>query len=296
LSGHLALYLLIVLMTALWSGNYIIGKIALRQFPPLLLSGLRVTLAGCFIGPVYWWTGKKAGQSPRWGMGDLPILIYLGLFGVALNQLFFVMGLSRTSVAHAAILIALTPICVLLIAALLGMERITSRKLAGMIIALAGVGILNAFPVSTGPGSRPTLLGDFLTFLAALTFSLFTVIGKRVTERHSSVTVNTFAYVGGALALGPITAWEASRFSFAGVTASGWLSLTYMALFPSVVCYLIYYHALKHISASRVSAFSYLQPVLAMVMAVVILGEHVTLPLVAAAAVIFAGVYMTERG
>jgi drug/metabolite transporter (DMT)-like permease len=69
-----------------------------------------------------------------------------------------------------------------------------------------------------------------------------------------------------------------------------------MAIFPSVICYLIYYYALKQIPASRVAALAYLQPVLATVLGVLLLGEHVTVPLVAGGVVIFAGVYLTERG
>ncbi|MEO7651452.1 MAG: DMT family transporter, partial [Bryobacteraceae bacterium] len=100
----------------------------------------------------------------------------------------------------------------------------------------------------------------------------------------------------GALGLAPMTLWQARGFAFDKVDAAGWASLAYMALFPSVVCYLIYYYALKFIPASRVSAFSYLQPAVATLMAAVTLGERITMPLVAGGAVIFAGVYLTERG
>jgi len=69
-----------------------------------------------------------------------------------------------------------------------------------------------------------------------------------------------------------------------------------MALFPSVICYLIYYHALTRISASRVSAFIYLEPVIATLMGVAFLGERISTSLVAGGTVIFTGVYLTERG
>jgi len=188
----------------------------------------------------------------------------------------------------------MTPIYVLMIAAAIKQEQITFRKAAGMAIALGGVGILNAIP--GGAKGEATLFGDFLTFLGAVAFALFTVFGKNVTGRHSTITVNTFSYVGGALALAPITLWQARGFAFTGVSMTAWISLAYMAIFPSVICYLIYYRALAFIPASRVSALSYLQPVLATIMAVIALGERVTLPLVAGGAVIFSGVYLTERG
>jgi drug/metabolite transporter (DMT)-like permease len=293
-------------MVFFWSANYIIGKIALREFPPLLAVGLRIALAGLLMLPVYLSqrtaaspVGKPAIQpaSDAWTSRDVPMLLYLGLFGVTLNQLFFLIGLSRTSVVHSVLIIAMTPIFVLLIAAAIKQEKITPRKASGMLIAFAGVAILNVLPSQPGaPGSRPTLLGDLFMFLAAATFSLFTVLGKKVSLRLSSITVNTFSYVGGALALAPVTIWQARDFPFARVSAAGWTSLVYMALFPSVICYLIYYYALTHISASRVSAFSYLQPVIATLLAAIALRERVTLPLIAGGAVIFTGVVLTERG
>ena len=184
------------------------GKVALREFPSLLLSGLRVGLAGVFMLPAYWWEGRK--MKDRWTREDVPALLWLALFGVALNQMFFVTGLSRTSVAHSAIIMGLTPISVLLVAALVRLEALTARKAAGMLVALGGVAILKAFENS---GQGPTWTGDLLTFGAGFTFALFTVFGKRLSGRHTTVTVNTFAFVAGGLALAP-------RYAVAGLELS----------------------------------------------------------------------------
>jgi drug/metabolite transporter (DMT)-like permease len=287
-SRHTRLYILIAVMVFFWSANYSIGKVALREFPALLAGCLRISFAAIFIFPLYVWRRPGAWLNPDW-----PGLILLGVFGVTLNQLTFLMGLSRTSVAHSSLIISMTPILVLLIAAAIGQERITARKALGMAIAVCGVTILNTL---SARNSGPTLLGDFFVFIGALTFALFTVFGKNVTSRHSSVTVNTFAYTSGALALIPLTLWQSRNFQFTQVSAAAWMSLLFMAAFPSVICYLIYYEALRFIPASRVSAFSYLQPPLATLMAVIALNERVTWPLVAGGAVIFSGVYLTERG
>ena len=295
------LYALIVLMVAFWSGNYIAGKIALRELSPLFLAGLRIGLAGVTMLPLYAW--ERAARRPKRPPGpegtpeSLPHIVHLlllGLLGVTLNQFFFIVGLSRTSVAHAAILIGLTPIQVLIIAALRGQERITARKAVGMAIALAGVAMLKAFEPAAGAGA--TWLGDFFIILTGLCFALFTVFGKEVTHQYSTITMNTYAYVGGAVALLPLTLWEATRQPLAHVSAGAWLAAIYMALFPSVIAYLIYYHALAHMAASRVSAFSYLQPVFATIMGVAILGESLGAPVIAGGAVILAGVYLAERG
>jgi drug/metabolite transporter (DMT)-like permease len=298
LNGTAALYALIFLMVAFWSGNYIAGKIALRELSPLFLAGLRIGLAGVTMLPLYAWERARGGAGMRAAAPasarDTVRLLMLGLLGVTLNQFFFIVGLSRTSVAHAAILIGLTPIQVLIVAGLRGQERITARKAAGMAIALVGVAVLKAFEPAAGAGV--TWIGDLIVLLGGLCFALFTVFGKEVTARYSTITMNTYAYVPGALALLPLTLWEAARQPLAHVGAGAWLAAIYMALFPSVAAYLIYYHALAHMTASRVSAFSYLQPVFASIMGVVILGESLGAPVIAGGLVILTGVYLAERG
>lgn len=288
--SHLRLYGLISIMVLSWSLNYIIGKIALREFPALLLSGVRTTMAGIFMLPVYYLNRK--GREEVVGTSDRWVLIALSLLGVVLNQVLFVLGLSRTSVAHASILAGSSPIIVLVISSFSGQERITARKLAGMAIAVLGVGVLQSAPSN---GSGPTLLGDTLILLGSTAFALFTVIGKRFTHAFSTVTVNTYAYVGGALMLLPMTLWQSAGFGFSHVSLAAWMSVLFMAAFPSVICYLIYYYVLKYIPASRASAFSYLQPVIATLVAIPVLGEHVTTLLVGGGALTLTGVYVTER-
>jgi drug/metabolite transporter (DMT)-like permease len=285
------LYSLIACMVFFWSLNFIVGKVALREFPPLLLAGLRTQFAGLMILPVYLVRARRD-PSLTWSRTDLPVLLYLGLFGVALNQLFFVLGLSRTSVAHSSILVGTTPMQVLLIAGMTGLERITPWKVGGMLVALSGIAVLNTTPQN---GAHPTLVGDVLAFVASTTFALFVVIGKRVTTRYRGLTVSTFAWVGGGLMLLPVTIWQSAGFSYSQVSPAAWLSVLYMALFPSVIAYLIFYFALTHILATRVSSFSYLQPLIATLMAIPLLGEPVTLGIAAGGALVFLGVYVTER-
>jgi drug/metabolite transporter (DMT)-like permease len=294
LKGHPYLYGLIFLMIFFWSANYVIGKVALREFPPLLLSGVRLTMAGLVMLPVYVLDRRRRrAEYPQ--ARELRMLVVLGFFGVALNQVCFVVGLGCTTVAHASIIVSLGPVLVLLIASSMKLEKLTKRKLTGMLIAISGVVVLKVFQDTQTP-AHATWFGDLFVFLSTLSFALFTVFSKPVTHRFSSTTVNAVAYVSGAILLAPMTIWQAAAFPFSRITLTAWLSAGYMALFPSVAAYLIYYYALTHIAASRVASFSYLQPVFATLMAVLILNERLTGPVVTAGAAILAGVYITERG
>ena len=297
-SPHALLYFLIAVMVTFWSANYAAGKILMREVPSVLAAGLRITLAALFMTPLYAW---QQGTS-SWFNRDWPTLLALGVFGVTMNQFFFMVGLSRTSVSHSALLIGMTPVFVLLIAAAIRQERAAWEvEWQDQRFAWACTQVCpevsditwRAF-WRTAVDGRPG--NNLCSWAIYQHFALFTVFSKNISTRHSPVTVNAWCYFSGALALAPSTLWEARDFAFARVSVAAWLCLLFMALFPSTICYLIYSYALTHIPASRVAAFSYIQPVLATLLAVATIGERVTLPLVAGGAVIFSGVYLTERG
>src|ERR1017187_10156966 len=147
-----------------WAGNYIAGKIALQTFPAVLLYGLRISMAVPLMLPVNLWDRRR--HRPSWTLRDLPLMVVIGIFGVSLNQFLFVVGLSRTSVAHAAIFANLSPFLVLLLASASGLEKLTPRKLAGVAVALAGVILLRV--ADARPHGEATFTGDFLAFLGSL--------------------------------------------------------------------------------------------------------------------------------
>lgn len=293
MKARAGLYALIGLMTVSWAANYIAGKIALEAFPPLVLHGVRTLMAALLILPAYWWERRRGMPGPA--RGDLPALVGLGLLGIGLNQCLYVLALSRTSVAHASIFGNLTPVLVLLLAGARGLERITARKATGLVVALVGVVILRAFDRNP-QGGAATLLGDALAFGGALAYAVFTVWGKPLTKRCGAITLNAWAFATSAVLIAPLCWWRPAGFAYERVPATAWACVFFMALLPSVICNVIYYYALGHMEASRLSAFSYLQPPLATVMGFAVLGEPVTVWLAISAVVIFSGVYLAERG
>jgi drug/metabolite transporter (DMT)-like permease len=121
-------------------------------------------------------------------------------------------------------------------------------------------------------------------------------MGKKLTARQGGLTIATFSYVIGGVLLAPVALWHGIGFDFATVTPVAWTSLAYMTLFPSALCYLIFYYALKHIPASRVSNVGYLQPLLATLLGIWLLGDTVSSELVAGGSLVVTGVFLSERG
>ncbi len=275
-------------MTLFWGLNPIIGKVALREVPPLLLVGLRTTLSALVILTLFL---RQNAASRRIDPGDWPRLIAIGLMQVA-NQTLFISGLGYTSVAHCAFLVSLSPLLVLLMAAAMGQERIGMRKLAGMSICVAGVVLLSRD--AGDPGAPPTLFGDALIFSATVVFAAFTVLSKNERKRYGSVTLNTIAYCSGALVYQPVV-WGVYRdFDLGAIPWDVWGAIIYMGTLPSVGGYLIYQWALGHAPASKIAVLQYIQPPLIALLGFVLLGESVTLILAAAGAMILVGVILAE--
>lgn len=285
------LYGLLALMLLLWSANYIVGKVILREVPAVLASGLRLLFSSLGMVPIYLWSRHRGVSQPHPGRSLLKLSL-LGIIGVGLNQLTFLAGLSRTSVGHGALIIALTPALVLLIAAFVGLEKINRWKLGGLALAIAGVGVLQLQP---GKFEGASLLGDFLMFLCALSFAGFTVAGKGITARFDTVTVTTFAYCASGLTVSPVILAYYRDFPFASISAFAWTAMIYMAWIPSLLGLSIYYYALRYIPASRVSLQSYAQPLVATLLAVILLGEPITAGLLASGGLVLSGVFVAGR-
>ena len=234
---------MIAFMIVAWALNFIVGKIALREIPPLVLPGVRIAMAAVLFIPIYLWDRRRSAHHFEWR--DLPKLIFVSLCGITLNQFFFIAGLYRTSVAHMAVFISITPILVLLMAAAIGQERITVPKMFGMLLASGGV---LAVELSVAGETRiATPLGDLFAFLGTLSFSVYTVAGKGISSRYGSVFMNTLAYTIGAVTLLPVAWMDRGGIHMSQWSAAAWWSLLYMVVFGSVFAYLVYYYALVHI-------------------------------------------------
>ncbi len=279
-------------MVTLWALNFIIARYAVREIPPVVVASLRAILAGLILLP-FWYFRSRAAGEPTMSRDDWTTLAVLSSLGVSLNQFCFLMGIGSTSTSHAAILIGLTPLFVLSLAVFAGLEKLTPKKIIGMLVALAGVAVLQ---LARGSSGNATLLGDLLIVGCSATFAIYTILGKKLTARVSGLTLTTFSYLIGGMLLAPVALWQASAVDFSNISGAAWSAMAYMTIFPSALCYIIFYYALKHVPASRVSNVGNLQPILATMLGVWLLGDSVTSELLAGGSLVLTGVVLSERG
>ncbi len=284
-------------MVLMWTCNFIAAKIALRELDPFTLAPLRVEIAAVIMLAIFAVSarpgrGEKSARTP-FDRSDLWRFLLLGLFGVAGNQVLFLIGLNYTTIGHSSLIIATGPITILLLARAQRLELLTVNKLLGMVLSFSGVALL-AFEkgISLHAG---TLKGDLITFAGSSSFACYTVLSKRIAPKYDTISMNMYLYVTGAMLVLPLAIWRGLRLDWAAVGWQGWSGLLYLAVFGSVLAYLIYFWALRHLAASRLAAFTYIQPVLATLLGVWILGEEMTHNLLGGGALVLVGVYLAER-
>jgi len=292
-------------MVVVWSLNYTIAKIGFGHLRPVALASFRIVVAGLAMMPVAVYcelagrrqTGASLTGGPRrtW-RGDLWTYAYLGFFGIFLNQGSFTLGLSRTSVGHSAIVVATSPILILLAACTQGLERLTRRKVLGLTVAFAGALVLGA---GRGWDLRSVgAQGDLLTFGAVISVTIFTMLAKRVARFHDALRLNAYAAIFAGLFALPVAVWQGLELTRAGgwggIGWQGWAVVGYMGVLSSALCISLYFWVLRSLPPSKLGALSYLQPVVGTPFAALVLGEPLTRDLVAGGMLVLAGVYTIE--
>lgn len=290
------------ILVVVWSVNFIAAKIGLLYLPPLAMASFRVVLAGLVMIPVYFSCLRlkafgEAGDLRRRGFAarDMWTFLYLGFFGVAVNQMCFTIGLHFTQVSHAAVIVGLGPLYILVLAVVFGLERATGHKVVGMLIALAGVVVL----ASEGGVSAhsASIIGDAITMTGSIGLAMYAVLGKRVADRYDTLTMTAFNHFAGALIVLPVAIREVWALARAGQWRQpwqAWAAVIYMAVFSSALAYVFYFWLLRYLEASQLAAFTYLLPVLATILGIWWLGEKGSWSQVVGGVMALGGVYWIE--
>ena len=289
--SHRLMHVLMLVATFCWAGNIVAVKEALLGFGPLALTMLRVSGAGIIFMLLF--LGWRNRPPVRLTRREWLMMALVAMTGVTFNQLFFIAGVSRSSVAHAGLIVALGPVMVLVLSCLLRLEALTVLKFLGMLISFGGVAVLTIGKVNHGAGGH--LIGDMILLAGSGVFAGYTILMKEIASQYDAITLNTLAYVIGVLAMLPLGAHSLDGVRWVSVPPVAWVGLAFAIVFGSVVPYLIFTVAINELTASRVAAFSYLQPVIATALGIGMLGEKLTVKIILGGALILSGVYLTER-
>lgn len=289
--------LLLLLMVLIWGTNYSIVKHAFREVDPQAFNAGRMAIASvlflAFIAAV-----RRAGARAGIFYSPAPLtrsdwwwLTGLGLVGHSLYQYCFIGGLARTSVANSSLLLGATPVVIAVANAALGEERITPLHWTGVLLSVLGIYVV------VGAGGHldgGQVSGDLLMLAAVACWAAYTIAARRLMERHSPVGVTGLSMIIGTICYVVLVNRPVRSTDWTAVSAATWLALVYSAVLALCVAYTIWYAAVREIGSARTSAYSNLIPLVAMVTAILFLGEPIVPAKLAGAGAVLAGVALTR--
>jgi drug/metabolite transporter (DMT)-like permease len=288
------IYLLMILAAVFWSGAFITGKIAVREFPAFSLTFFRFLIALPFIFAILARSqpGGVIPQRHQW-----PPLILLGTVGTFFYHALFFSSLKYTTAVNSSLIGSTLPMITALLAAVFIGEKITRRRSFGIATAFGGILLVvtdGAWSIISGLKFNS---GDGLMFLAVWCWAVYSILSRIVMARYdiSPIAVTAYTFLVCTVVSIPFAIWENPLGYLPGTTVAGWLSVGYMAVFASVLGYLIQLLAVQKIGAAKAAIFVNLVPAFTIVQSVLFLGETVSIFKLGSGLIIFAGVYLATR-
>jgi drug/metabolite transporter (DMT)-like permease len=267
----------------------VIGKVVLRVIPAFGLVGFRVAITAAVFAIVQSYRGRfwLRDKSDYWR------LAVLSLFGVTLNQLLFISGLSLTKASNTSLLAATIPIFTLLISSFAGMERLRPLKFIGILLACVGIAFL--IDPRNASFSSQTTIGDLLIVANSLSYGIYVATSKNVISRNGAFRSMMWVFLFAAVICVPVGLWSISTVDIASFSPAIWWLIFYFAIGATAAPYLLNAWALARVNPSIVAVYIYLQPLIGFLLAVIFLGEAIDLKFIIAASLVFTGVFLASR-
>lgn len=224
---------------------------------------------------------------------DIVRLLFCGLFGVAINQLFFFEGLNLTTPINAAIIMTVSPILVIIFSAIIIKEKITIRKLLGIFLGIVGAAtlILKSGSISL---DNTFFVGNILIFINATSYSIYLVLVKTLMTKYNPITVMFYIFSFGLIFVLPFGLNELLEVNTQSFSKIIYLKVAFVVICTTFLAYLLNAFALKTLNPSVVSTYIYLQPVLASVIAIFLKSDSLDFIKILSALFIFSAVYLVS--
>ena len=289
----ISVYVRLALVAVAWGGTFIAGR-SLAGVAPMFSACLRFVLASAALSLFLLLSGKG---FKRVNARQALVVTLLGFCGIFSYSFFFFSGLQYISASRAALIVALNPAVMTLIAYLFYRERVTALKVLGIVLCFCGVALVVGGGDAQGAAGARGWLGEALIGGCVLSWSAYSVFCKTVVRQLGPLHTVTYSIYAGtvmlmcyAAATGVLRMDAVWRFSMAEIT-----SLFYLGVIGSAVAYIWYYEGIKQIGVARASVFIALNPLSAVLFGSAMLGEQLTLATLLGGVLIIGGIVVENR-
>jgi drug/metabolite transporter (DMT)-like permease len=282
---------------AVFTGRLVIGGQALWPIDPLILAQSRTTIALLILLPILLLTGRS---SLRLRSRHLVQFFLLGILGLAASNFFYYFAIQKTSVATAIVLQYVAPVWVLLYMLARRLQRPTLRRISGVILAVLGCGLAvgelaaqHGFPWLVISGVRFNTLGVVAAELAAISFAFYNVYGQHLLQIYQRWTVLVYSLLGAAVFWQIVNPpWRIIAQHYSG---GQWLFMAIFSVTSMLVPFSLYFSGLQHLDPTRAIVTACLEPVWAILLTALILGEWVSPLQVVGIVVVLSATILVQR-
>ena len=269
-----------------YATSYVATRATLGSIPPGTLAFARLVIAWTALAP---FARSRAAESPV-SSGDRRTIAWMGLLGFAAAYAFSHWGIARSTASNAALLIVVEPLTMMLASPFYLGEWLSRRETVGAVLAVIGTVLV---VVNGIPGVTETLVphwqGDLLLVLAGVAYAAYSLLGRRVLDRHAPLGVTTRSLAWGAVGILPIVAAEWASGARPLWTAPAVAGTLYLAVVISALGYVAWNWALARVSAPRAALFLNVQPIAGTLLGALLLDEPLTGFTIAGGVAIVAG-------
>ncbi|MFN4082382.1 MAG: DMT family transporter [Bacteroidia bacterium] len=285
MSLKLKIHLALFTVALIYAGTFSIAKIVMPIYvKPYAFILMRVSVATVCIFLFHRLYVKGSINLKK----DFWPLVVSAIFGVAANMLLFFKGLSITTPINGAVLMLNTPIFVIVFAAIMLGEKLTVKKVSGIL--MAAIGALFLVGGTRLSFNSETALGDLYITLNAIIYAFYLVYAKRLMQTYHPLTVTLYSFFIGFFLVLPFGLNQTFEIDFLSLPLNIWLCILFVTVGSTFITYVLNAFALKHASSSLVGSYIYLQPVLATIIAIILGKDNLTLEKVGFGLLVFAGV------
>ncbi|MBY0490151.1 MAG: DMT family transporter [Gemmatimonadaceae bacterium] len=274
-----------------FGASVVVTRFVVPQTTPVILAFLRYVIATtCVLGML----GRRA--FPAMPGADRAQLALLGALFFGVFPWSFSASLTHLPAATVALIVATNPLVTLALSAARGTERLTARIVIGQLLALGGIAL--ALPWHTTAavaGDGPRWIGYAEVGTTVLCGAIYNVWSRPLLLKYSSAVITGQSMLAGTIALAPLALWQGLGAHTRTITPSGWAAVLFLGTLGGAVGFGLWGLALRRSTPSRVAVFLALNPITAIALGVVLLGEPVTLTLAGALVLVITGIQLATR-
>jgi drug/metabolite transporter (DMT)-like permease len=273
---------------AIWGGMYVVSKVVMETVPPFTLITLRLILGILILSVVVVWRGGlKISRSLFWQVFGVGIIGY----GISLGFQF--VGTKLSTAANGALVTSATPAFVLVFAAIILGERITTRRLLALVVA--SLGVLAVIDPRIAQLNPDLFWGNISLVMAAVTWALYSVLIRKVTREVDVLQTSLVAFMGGLVISVPLTINEMIRTGIGPITPGIIAGILFLGIVATALAMFLWNTAFAELPAGLASLTFFAQPVVGTILGVIFLNDQITPLFVVGGVLIGLGILISAK-